>query len=137
MWFGSVRCEKFLRDFVAFTVALIVRLRHVLRIVSCNRETVSNAAKRYEMHQYMSLESNGEDSRSFEKITMRLHGTKVYINCTSSARSTPSFVVQSNCPKSTEMVQNTPKYEFRVEWCGSDSFFVKNSNATSWHELLH
>jgi len=34
----------------------------------------------------MSLESNGEDRlRSFGKITMRLHGTKVCINYTSSA----------------------------------------------------
>ena len=104
VWVGSVRCEKFLRDFVAFTVALIVRLLPVLRIVSCNSETVSNAAKRYEMHQYMSLESKGEDRlRSFGKILMRLHGTKFCINCTSSSRSTPSFVVEKTAP-------NAPKW---------------------------
>ena len=86
LWVGSGRCEKFLRNFVARTFALIVRFRTILHIVSCRTEMVSNVAKRYNMHQYMSLESNSEDRlRSFGKITMRLHGTKVCINCTSSA----------------------------------------------------
>jgi hypothetical protein len=131
LWVGSGRCEKFLRNFLARTFALIVRFRTILHIVSCRTEMVSNVAKRYNMHQYMSLESNSVDRlRSFGKITMRLHGTKVCINCSSSARSTPSFVVQSNYPKSTKMVQNKPKYEFRDQWCGSGSFFAKNYNAT-------
>ena len=131
VWVGSVCCEKFLRDFVALTFALIARLWPVLRIVSCSSETDSNAAKRYEMHQYMSLETKGEDRLcSFGKIRMRLCGTKFCINCTSSASSTPSFVVQSNCPKCNQMVQNTPKHEFRVGWCGPGPFFATNSDAT-------
>src|SRR6185369_6750638 len=39
--------------------------------------------------------------------------------------------------KCTQIVQNTPKLEFRVQWGGSGAFVVKNSDATSWHELLH
>ena len=86
MWVGSGRCEKFLRDCLARTFALIARFWVVLHILSCHNEMVSNAGKRYKMHQYVSLESNVEDRlRSFGKITMRLHGTKVCIYCTNSA----------------------------------------------------
>jgi len=28
-------------------------------------------------------------------------------------------------------------HQFRVKWGGSVAFVVKNSDATSWHELLH
>ena len=41
---------------------------------------------------------------------------------------------RSNC---IQIVQNTQKDEFRVQWGGSGAFATKNSNATSWHELLH
>ena len=49
----------------------------------------------------------------------------------------PRFVRQPNCPNCTQMVRNTPKHEFRVQWGGSGAFAVKNSDATSWNELLH
>ena len=42
-----------------------------------------------------------------------------------------------NGRKCTQMVRNAPKYEFRVQWSGSSEFVAKNSDATSWHELLH
>ena len=35
------------------------------------------------------------------------------------------------------MVPNAPKHFFRVQWGGSGAFVAKNSDATSWHELLH
>ena len=45
---------------------------------------------------------------------------------------------------SNETLQNTPKqlrdahkHEFRVQWGGLGAFIAKNSDATSWHELLH
>src|SRR6185437_1022729 len=45
---------------------------------------------------------------------------------------------------SSETVPNGPKQEethqkhvFRVQWCGSGVFVVKNSKKTSRHELLH
>ena len=40
-------------------------------------------------------------------------------------------------PKCTQIVQNAPKHQFRVQWGGSGAFLAKNSDATSWHELLH
>jgi hypothetical protein len=39
-----------------------------------------------------------------------------------------------NAPKHYE---NEPKHEFRVQWGGSRAFLAKNSDAISWHELLH
>ena len=87
------------------------------------------------MHQNVSLGSNGVDRvRFLRKIPTRLRGTNF---CTSSARFARSSVRQPNGPKCTQIVRNAPKHHFRVQWGGSDAFVAKNSDATSWHELLH
>jgi len=65
---------------------------------------------------------------------MRLRGTNF---CISLARFALSFVRQPNGPKCIQIVQCTPKHEFRVQWAGSGAVIMKNSDATSWHELLH
>ena len=73
-------------------------------------ETVSNAAKREETHQNMSLGSNGVDrERSLRKIMRRLRGTNFYINCTSLAhfdQVSGSSEMVTNAPKRNEMHQN-------------------------------
>jgi TorA maturation chaperone TorD len=51
--------------------------------------------------------------RLLQKIPTRLHGTNF---CTSSVRFAPSFVRQQNGPECTQIVQNTPKRQFRVQW---------------------
>src|SRR6185437_2095450 len=33
--------------------------------------------------------------------------------------------------------RKAPKCQFGVQWGGSGAFVAKNSDATSWHELLH
>src|SRR6185503_15117094 len=87
------------------------------------------------MHQNNSLGTNGVDRVcSLQKILTQLRGTNF---CTSSARFPPRFVRQPNGPECTQIVRNTPKCQFRVEWDGSGAFVVKNSDVTSWHELLH
>ena len=40
-------------------------------------------------------------------------------------------------PKWSKMHPNSTNRQFRVQWGGSSVFVVKNSDATSWHELLH
>ena len=60
-WIGCIRSEKFRRDFVARTFALIAPVRPVLHRISCSKEMIPNAPKHYETHQKMSLESNGLD----------------------------------------------------------------------------
>ena len=71
---------------------------------------------------------------SLQKIRTRLHGTNF---CISSTHFAPSFVRQPNVLKCTQMVWNAPKCQFRVQWGGSGAFVEKNSDATSFHELLH
>ena len=96
---------------------------------------VPNVPKWYETHHIVSLESNGVDRvHSLRKILTRLRGTNF---CTSSARFAPSFVRQPNGLECTQIVRITPKCQFRVQWGESGAFVAKNSNATSWHELLH
>ena len=86
-------------------------------------------------HQNISLGSNGVDRvRSLQKIPTRLHVTNF---CTSSAHFAPSFVRQPNGAEFNQIVRNAPKRQFRVQWGGSGAFVAKNSDATSWHELLH
>ena len=71
----------------------------------------------------MCLESNGVDrARSLQKILMGLHGTNFF---TSFTRFTVSVVTQPNSPKCTQIIRNTPKHEFRVQWCGSGVFVAK------------
>ena len=65
---------------------------------------------------------------SLRKIPTRLHGTNF---CTCSARFAPSFVRQPNGPQCSQIEQNIPKIQFRVQWGGSGAFVAKNSYATS------
>ena len=68
------------------------------------------------------------------KIPKRLRGTNFG---PSLARFASSSVRQPNGHKCTQTVRNTPKSQFRVQSGRSGAFVAKNSNATSWHELLH
>src|SRR6185295_7187829 len=120
---------------MARTSALVAPVQPVLQRVLCSNETLPNAPKYYETHQNVSLGSNGVDRvYSLRKIPTQLRGTNL---CTSSARFAPSSVRQPNGLKCTQIVRNTTKRQFRVQWGGSGAFLAKNSDATSWHELLH
>jgi len=131
-WIGCIGCEKFQCNFVAQTFALV---RSVLHWVSYGNQTVPNAPKWYEMQQNESLGSNGVDRVcSSRKTSTQLRRTNFY---TSSERIAPSLVRQPNSLKCTQMVQNSPKHEFRVQWGGLGAFVAKNSNATLWNKLLH
>ena len=113
-WIECVRCKKLQRDFVARTFALIALVHPVSHRVSCSYVTIPNAPKHYETHQNMSLGSTGVDRvHSLQKIQTRLYGTNF---CTSSARLAPSFVRQLNGPECTQILWNTPKRQFRVQW---------------------
>ena len=93
-WNGSVHCEKFRCHFMARTCALIALVQPILHRVSCSNEILRNTPKHWETRTNMSLGSNGMDCvRLLWKILMRLHGTNFCINCTSSTRFAPSFVL--------------------------------------------
>ena len=55
---------------MARTCALILPFQPALHRLSCSNETIQNAPKHYEMHQIMSLGSNGVDwVRSLQKFS--------------------------------------------------------------------
>ena len=92
----QLRGEKFRRDFVARTFALVWP---VLHRVSLGNQTVPNAPKYYETYKNLSLVSNWVDRvRSLCNILTQL---RVTIFCISSFRFAPSFVRQPNSPKCT------------------------------------
>ena len=91
-------------------------------------QIVRNAPKRQFRVQW------GGSGALLRKIPTRLRGTNL---CSSSARFASCFVRQPNGPECTQIVRNAPKRQFRVQWGGSGAFVAKNSDATSWHELLH
>ena len=123
---------------MARTFSLIAPVDPVLHRVSCSYETIPNTPKHYEMHENMSLRSNGVDQvRWLQKITTRHRGTNFCINCTNSPRFAPSFMQLWNDPKCTQTLLNAPEHEFRVQWGGSSVFVAKSYNVSSWHKLLH
>jgi hypothetical protein len=82
-------------------------------------QTVRNAPKHMFRVQW------GLSGAFVAKNSDELRGTKF---CTSSARFAPSFVRKPHGPKCTQMVRNSPKHEFRVQWGGSGAFVVKTTN---------
>src|SRR6185436_9489831 len=137
-WIGCVRCENIRRDFVARIFALIAPVQPILHRVSCSNEMVPNAPKHYETHQNTRLGTDGVDRVDLlQKILTQLCGLNFCINFNSSARFKPSIVKQRNGPKCTQTLRNKTKLKFSVQWGGSGAFIVKNSDTTSWRELLH
>ena len=138
---NGVDWERSLRKFLTrhrdtkfgFNCASLARFASSL----CSSIMVPNAPKRKETHENMSLGPNCVDrERPFRGILTRLCGTNFCINCNSSSRFEPSIIKQRNGPKCTQTLQNTTKHEFWVQWGGSGAFDAKNSDPTSWHELL-
>ena len=109
---------------------------HFIPSSVCN-ETLPNASKHYEMLQNMSLVPMGwiecvlcEKFRcDFMAQTCALIApVQPVLHRVSCSNKT-----LTNAPKHYE---NAPKHEFRVQWGGSRAFVAKNSDASSWHELL-
>ena len=95
-WGGSSAffAKKFRCEFVAQTFALIAPVQPISHRFSCKNEIIQYAPKHYKTHQFMSLAFNGVDLvRSLREIPMQFHGTNLCINCTSSTRFAPSFVL--------------------------------------------
>ena len=84
---------KMRRVFMAQTFALIAPVQPILHRVSCSNEIVPNAPKHYEMHQNMSLGSNGVDRvGSLEKFRHDFMAWSFFSNGTTSTQFVQSFV---------------------------------------------
>ena len=124
-WIRHVRCEKLQRDFVARTYVLVAPVQYVLQQLSCTYEMIPNAPKYYELHQNISLGSNGvglvcslqknPNVTSLHKIPMWLRVTNFCINCTSSVCFASSFMQLRNNPKCTEILWNRLKNYIGVQ----------------------
>ena len=136
-WIGCVRFVKFCCDFMARTSALIAPVLHVLHRVLCRNEILPNAPKYYETHQNMSLGSNGVDRvRSLRKFRCDFVArTFALIAPVHTVLHRPSHGNEKS--KCTQTLRNAPIHVFRIQWGGLGVFVAKNSDATSWHELVH
>ena len=137
-WIGCVRCEKFQCDLLAQTFPLIAPVQHVLHRVLCSIKTLPKAPKHYKMLQNMSLVPMGW----IECVLCKK------FRCDFMAQTCPLIALvqpvlhRVSCSNETltnalKHYKNAPKHEFRVQWGGSRAFVAKNSDAISWHELLH
>ena len=61
VWIKRVRSDKFRRNFVARTFALIAPVQPILHRVYCRNKMLPNAPKHYEMYHNMSLGSDAVD----------------------------------------------------------------------------
>ena len=137
-WIGCVRCKSFGRNFVARTFPIIAPVQPILHRVSCGNKMLPNAPKHYEIYQNMSLGLDGVDwANLLQKFLTQICGSNFWINCNSSACFETSTVKQRNSPKCSQTLRNKTKQEFRFQWGGSGAFVAKNSDTTSWDELLH
>ena len=101
---GCIHCEKLRHNFVARTFGLVAPVLPVLHRVPCSNITVPNACKQYEMHQNMSLGSNGVDGmHSLRRIPTQLRCTDFCIS--SPVRPVLHWVLCSN-----ETVPNAPRH---------------------------
>src|SRR6185312_4526171 len=131
-WIGCVRWEKFRRDYVAQTFVLF---RLVLHRVSYDNQMVPTAHKWYEnarKHQFRvqwsglgAFVAKNSIATSWHE---HLHSFGPF--CTEFRKATKRSRMHPNGTKRTKM-------SVYGQMVGSGAFVVKNSDATSWHELLH
>ena len=160
VWIGCVHCEKLWCDFVARTSSLIAPVQPILHRVLSSIKTLESALKHYEMIQNMSFVKNGVDRvHSLRKILMRLYGTNLCINCTSSTHfamngiNTPHWTLNSYfgashrvwvhltmfhyytklVPKRVELVQLMHKF---VPWSHFRIFHNERTQCTQLDKLM-
>jgi hypothetical protein len=124
-WIWCICCEKFRRDFVQWTCALIAQVQPVLHQSSYSNKIVRNAPR----HEF-DVQRRG----SKPLVAKNFWHNLVAWTCALVALVRP-ILHRSSC--SNEPVWNNPKYEFGVQSGGSGAFVAKNADVTSLHELVH
>ena len=129
---GRVPYEKFRRDFVARTFALVRPRLAPNSVRQPNGPKCTQIIQNEPKHQFRvhwggsgAFVATNSDATSWHEL---LHQFGPF--CT-------EFRKPPNGPKCTKIVRNAPKHEFRVQWGVSRALAAKNSDVTSWHELLH
>ena len=123
---------------MARTSASIAPVQPILHRVSCSNEILPNTPKHNETHTNMSLGSNGVDwvrsLRKFQNDFMAQTCALITPVQPVLQRVSCNNETLPNAPKHYEMHQNMNLWSNGVD---RGSFVAKNSDATSWHELLH
>ena len=92
-WIGCVHCEKLWCDLVAQTSSLIALVQSVLHQVSCSNKTNPKCTETLRNKPILEFRVQWGGSGAFvAKNSMRLNGTNLSINCTSSTHFAPSSV---------------------------------------------
>ena len=125
---------------MARTCVLILSFQPASHRLSCNNETIQNAPKHYEMHQIMSLGSNGVDRvRSLPKISMRLRAQTFAL-----IAQVQRVLHLVSCRY--KMIPNTPKYyKGPMGWIGCVRCKKSQRHFVAWtialiapvHPILH
>ena len=122
---------------MARTSALIAPGQPVLHRVSWSNETLPNAPKHYETHTNLSLGTNGVGWGCIhcEKFQNDFMAQTCALIAPVQPICTKFRVVMKHCQMHPNTTRRTK--EFMVQWGGSGAFVAKNSDAISWHELVH
>ena len=110
---------------------------HFIPSSVCN-ETLPNAPKHYEMLQNMSLVPMGW----IECVLCEKFRCDFMAQTCALIAPVQPILHRDSCsnetlPNAPKHYENAPKQEFRVQWGGSCAFVARNSDASSWLELLH
>ena len=89
---GAFVAKKIQFDLMAQTCPLIAPVRHVVHLVSCSNETLTNAPKHYEHAPKHEFRVQWGGSRALIAKNSDVRGTNFCINCTSSAYFASSFM---------------------------------------------
>ena len=110
---------------------------HFMPSSVCN-ETLPNAPKHFEMLQNMSL----VPMEWIECVLCKKFRCDFMAQTCALIAPVQPVLHQVSCSNETltnapKHYEKAPKHEFRVQWGGSRAFVAKNSDASSWQELLH
>jgi hypothetical protein len=112
-WIRCIHCEKFRRNLIYWTCALMATGRPVLHRLSCSNEMVRNGFETY-------FGSNGVDQvRSLWKILTQIDLVNLCVIFSKFCTDFCAVMKRFKMP---------PKHEFWVQWSGSGAFVAKNSN---------
>ena len=131
-WIRCGRCEKFRCDFVAWTFAPVLSRFAPSFVRQPNSPKCTQIVEKRPKHEFRvqwcgsgAFVTKNSDGTSWHEVFHQFD--PFYTRCCYTTK-------QSQTP---QIIRNTPKHEFRVQWGGSGLFVAKRSNATSWHELSH
>ena len=134
---GAFVAKKIQCDLMAQTFPLIATVQPILHRVPCSNKTLINAPKHYEMLQNMSLFPMGW----IECVLWKKFRCDFMAQTCALIAPVQPILPRVSCSNETltnapKRYVNAPNHEFRVQWGGSRAFVTKNSDASSWHELL-